>query len=424
MSAFDSTTARLRSQVAALEQLLEVFEAAALEEVSRRDLLMAELGQRYEREHQIAETLQRSLLPEHIPSPAGLRIATRYSPGGSGARVGGDWYDVIPLSHGRIAVVLGDVVGHGIRAAATMGQLRAALRAYAVVDPAPGSVLRRLEALIEAVGDSFEGYVATLVYAVVDPERCEVHYLSAGHPAPLVVGADGSVSFLEHGRTLPLGLGGSSQPVHGTVKLALGATVLLYSDGLIERRGESLDDGLARLGEACAGRVGDLEELCDHVVEAMAQAGPAEDDVAVLALRTTGAAAEWALELPAVTSSVPTGRREVVQELRRLGLHLVVEPAALVTSELLTNGVKHASSTVRLSLRVEPNGSVRIAIDDDDPRAPDPGEAAMPSSDAEGGRGLPIVDALADDWGVNVVAGGKTVWCVLSAPDDPPDRAS
>ncbi|HVF19398.1 MAG TPA: ATP-binding SpoIIE family protein phosphatase [Mycobacteriales bacterium] len=418
MSAYDSEVGRLRSQVAALEQLLEVFETAALQEVVRRDELVAELASRYEREHQIAETLQRSLLPASIPSPAGLEIATRYSPGAAGAKVGGDWYDAIPLSHGRVGVVLGDVVGHGVRAASTMGQLRAALRAYAVFDATPGSVLRRLETLVSAVGDAAEGYVATLVYAVVDPARGEMRYLSAGHPAPLILRPDGSAMYLDGGRTLPLGLGGARPPEPGSVDLEVGSTVLFYSDGLIERRGESLDEGLDRLQQACLGHREDVEELCDHVLTAMSRSGPSGDDVAVLAVRATGRRAECVFDLPAVTSSVPTGRHEVVETLHRIGLHRLVDAASVVASELLTNAVKHASASVRLTMTVEQTGDVRLAVDDDDPRAPDLSATQMPPLEAEGGRGLPIVDALCEEWGVELTPHGKSVWCVLSLVDE------
>ena len=418
MTGHDAETARLRSQVAALEQLLEVFETAAIREVERRDEVVADLARRYEREHQIAETLQRSLLPESIPSPAGLELATRYLPGAAGAKVGGDWYDAIPLSHGRVGVVLGDVVGHGVRAASTMGQLRAALRAYAVFDPAPGSVLRRLETLVAAVGDGGEGYTATLVYAVIDPARGEMRYLSAGHPAPLVLRPDGTAQFLDGGRTLPLGLGGARPPEPGCVELEVGSTVLFYSDGLIERRGESLDEGLGRLQQSCLGHREDVDELCDHVLSAMSMAGPSGDDVAVLAVRVTGGRAECVFDLPAVTSSVPSGRHEVVETLHRIGLHRLVDAAAVVSSELLTNAVKHASASVRLTMTVERDGTVRLAVDDDNPRAPDLHGTTMPPVDAEGGRGLPIVDALCDEWGVDVAPNGKSVWCVLSDVDE------
>jgi len=418
VTAYGSEVDRLRSQVAALEQLLEVFECAARDEVARRDELVAELDLRYEREHQIAETLQRSLLPESVPSPPGLEIATRYSPGAAGAKVGGDWYDAIPLSHGRVGVVLGDVVGHGVKAAATMGQLRAALRAYAVFDPPPSSVLRRLETLVAAVGDSTEGYVATLVYALLDPARGEVEYVSAGHPAPLLLGADGSATFLEGGRTLPVGLGGSRPLEAGHARVEIGSTLVFYSDGLIERRGESLDDGLARLRKACLGHRADVEELCDHVLSRMSASRPIGDDVAVIAVRVTGVPAECVLDLPAVTSSVPTGRHEVVKSLRRAGHHRLADAVALVVSELLTNAVKHASTNVRLTMTVEPTDGVRLTVDDDDPRAPDLHRTQMPPGDAEGGRGLAIIDALSDRWGVDVRPSGKSVWCVLSVADE------
>jgi anti-sigma regulatory factor (Ser/Thr protein kinase) len=394
---------------------------ALLGQLAQVGAVALENTREYEREHHIAETLQRSLLPMHIASPAGTEIATRYFPGAGGARVGGDWYDVIPLPEGMVAVVLGDVVGHGIRAAATMGQLRAALRAYAVVDPTPASVLRRLEQLIAVVGDASEGYVATLAYAVVDPFRGQLHYLSSGHPAPMMLLPDGTATFLEDALGLPLGIGDPTDVVHGTVAMPEGATLLMYSDGLIERRGESLDAGLRRLLDACCtdGSVAraSVDGLCDHVVGQMSESGESDDDVAVLAVRMTGRALEHMWELPVVTSSVPIGRALIVDALHEGGRHQLAEAAALVTSELLTNAVKKARVLVRLVVRILPGGEVHLAVHDDNPEAPDVDALAPPPADAEGGRGLLIVQSVASRWGITPEDDGKTVWCVLPDVD-------
>ncbi len=393
-------------------------DAAVLVQLARVGAIALQNTREYEREHDIAETLQRSLLPEHIPSPPGTVIATRYFPGASGARVGGDWYDVIPLPGGRLAIVLGDVVGHGLRAAATMGQLRAALRAYAVVDPSPVSVLERLEHLLVAAGDAVEGYVATLFYAVVDPSSQELHYISAGHPAPVLLSASGEATLLSGALTVPLGLGGGPTVVPGTVVLPLGSTLVMYTDGLIERRGESLDDGLDRLLRACAIGDTDLDLLCDQVVATMAEAGISDDDVALLALRLTGAPTVQSWHLPADTRSVGDARRAVVDILRRDGRHELAQVAALVTSELVTNAVRHAGTDLRVDLRLDPAGTVRIAVSDGDSSTQMPTAVRDPGTDAEGGRGLLIVAALAREWGVEVEADGKTTWCVLAARAD------
>lgn len=369
----------------------------------------------YEREHQIAVTLQRSLLPDHIPSPAGTLIATRYFPGAGGTRVGGDWYDVVPLPHGQVAVVLGDVVGHGLRAAATMGQLRAALRAYAVVDPSPAAVLRRLEHLLVAVGDVVEGYVATLFYAVVDPGSCELHFLSAGHPAPVLVTATGEARLLSGALTAPLGLGGGPRLAHQTAPLPEGSTLLLYTDGLIERRGESLDAGLDRLLGACSGAEPDLERLCDRIVATMTEEHTSDDDVALLALRLTGTSISRSWEFPPVPSSVARARHEVVAMLRRGSRHDLVDLAELAASELVTNAVRHATTALRLDVDLEPVDRVRIAVHDDGPSRLDPDAVTRSERRSGGGRGLFIVDAIAESWGVEHGSDGKTVWCVLDA---------
>jgi len=417
VNAFDSEIARLRSTVSALEQLIEVLEATALHESARRDATLAELSTQYEREHHIAETLQRSLLPDHIPSPAGTTIATRYFPGASGTRVGGDWYDVVPLPHGRMAVVLGDVVGHGLRAAATMGQLRAALRAYAVIDSDPVAVLKRVEHLLDVAGDVIEGYVATLFYAVVDPVALEMHYISAGHPAPVLLSASGEARLVEGGLTVPLGLGGSPLPTHRTETLEVGSTLLMYTDGLIERRGESLNDGLKRLLGACtsADAESDLDRLCDSVVATMSEAGSSDDDVALLAVRLTGTSISRSWELVASPASAGLARRAVASLLREAGRQDLEDAAELITSELVTNAVRHAGTEVRVDVRIDLNGTARIGVYDGDSTIFDPAGVRSPAAGAEGGRGLVIVAALAQEWGVDLESTGKTVWCTLAA---------
>ncbi|HVE62477.1 MAG TPA: SpoIIE family protein phosphatase [Mycobacteriales bacterium] len=369
----------------------------------------------FEREHDIAETLQRSLLPEHLSAPPGTAIVTRYFPGSRGTRVGGDWYDVLPLDGGRVAVVLGDVVGHGLRAAATMGQLRAALRAYAVVDSAPLAVLARLEHLLAVAGDTIEGYVATLFYGVVDPAAQEVHYVSAGHPAPVLLSAAGETQLLDGALTGPLGLGGPGPKAHGVVTMPTGSVLLMYSDGLIERRGESLDDGLNRLLKACTAGPADLDGLCDHVVATMSEAGASDDDVALLALGLTGASTVASWNLPAVPSSVGRARRAVAELVRGAGRHDLVEAAELVVSELVTNAVRHAGTDMCVGVRLDPSSAVRISVRDEGPPDWQPTPGGLPTPAAEGGRGLLIVAALAHSWGVDPDQGGKIVWCELSS---------
>jgi anti-anti-sigma factor len=241
-----------------------------------RDLSESE---RYEREHHIAETLQRILMPEEPPELPGLSVATRYFPGSAGLHVGGDWYDVFTLPGGRVGVVVGDVVGRGIGAAAVMGQLRVALRAYALEFNSPARVLACLGRLARSLDES---QMATVLYGVVDPEQARIELASAGHPPPLMVRVDGEVSFLDVDSGPPLGVLFEPPPIQVVERLEPGCLLLFYTDGLIERRGASIEDGMATVARASTGTT-DVETLCERVSQAM-NAEDAPDDVALLAL--------------------------------------------------------------------------------------------------------------------------------------------
>lgn len=234
--------------------------------------------QRYETERDIAETLQRILLPEESPDFPGLAVATRYFPGGAGLQVGGDWYDVFALPGRRLGVAVGDVVGRGVGAAAVMGQLRVALRAYALEFSSPATVLACLGRLAQSLDDS---QMATVLYGVVDPDDASIVLASAGHPPPLMVRANGDVGFLDVDGAPPLGVL-ESPPTQVVERLEPGCLLLLYTDGLIERRGASIEDGMATVARAAAGAA-DVEMLCERVSEAMSAEG-CSDDVALLAL--------------------------------------------------------------------------------------------------------------------------------------------
>jgi PAS domain S-box-containing protein len=231
------------------------------------------------RDRNIAETLQRALLPETAPDLPGLFVATRYFPGGAGLQVGGDWYDVFALPGGRFGVAVGDVIGQGVNAAAVMGQLRVALRAYALEFSSPATVLACLGRLACSLDDS---QMATVLYGVVDPDGATIELASAGHPPPLVVRADGAASFLELDGAPPLGVLVDLAPTQVVERIEPGCVMLFYTDGLVERRGASIEDGMAAVARAAAGPA-DVESLCERVSEAM-KVEAATDDVALLAL--------------------------------------------------------------------------------------------------------------------------------------------
>ena len=221
---------------------------------------------RYETERAIAETMQRSVLPERLPRIGGVTLAARYLPGTIGVDVGGDWYDVIQLEDGRIGLVVGDVVGKGVQAAAMMGQLRNALRAFAFEHDEPHAVVSRLDRLVEG---TIEAVFATLAYLVVDPDERRVSYVVAGHPPPLIRAPDGTTSFLDQGRSLPIGVDASLGFEAGEIELEPGSTIVLYTDGLVERHGVPLDEGLSLLAESAASVDDDPEALVESVLAAL-----------------------------------------------------------------------------------------------------------------------------------------------------------
>ena len=242
-------------------------------------------AQAFEAERSLAVALQRTLLPQRLPDIDGVAIAARYLPAGLRARVGGDWYDAfwLPGSH-RLALVVGDVVGHDVQAAAMMGQLRAGLRAYALEGHSPAAVLERLSDLLTLTQDVVDLQFATVIFMLLDTATQTITYSNAGHPPPLVVGADGAVRMLDAGASVFIGA--ASPRAEGAESLSAGDALLLYTDGLIEQRGRPLDEGLRLLTEAAASWRGEgLAELCDLVVDTMLGDGGADDDVAVLAVK-------------------------------------------------------------------------------------------------------------------------------------------
>ncbi|MER7553175.1 MULTISPECIES: ATP-binding SpoIIE family protein phosphatase [Streptomyces] len=371
-----------------------------------------------ERRHrETAVTLQRSLLPQELEQPDDLRIAATYQPGGTDAAVGGDWYDVITLGAGRTALVIGDVMGRGVRAAAVMGQLRTAVRAYARLDLPPHEVIQLLDVLAAEIDAS---QIATCVYAVHDPNEGHLVYASAGHLPILVRDEDGTVHRAADPTGPPLGTGGW---VHtsGTIALAPGSTAVLYTDGLVERRSEDIDEGVASLARALSGAKGSPQVVCDRLIRSLGVTAEHDDDVAVLVVQhpaRTGTNAELfhnaALDLLGGIEAAPRARAFATGvltswrfpvELRDLGV--------LATSELVANSLQHGTPPMRLGLRRTDRRLIIEVTDGDDhlPRR----RQAEPADEA--GRGISIIASIATSWGSRrTPGGGKAVWCEFALP--------
>jgi PAS domain S-box-containing protein len=381
-----------------------------VEDLANRMATAVDNAERYRQQRETALMLQRSLLPRALPSLPGLRAAHRYLPGAAGAEVGGDFYDVLALPGGRVGLVVGDVMGRGVAAAAVMGQLRAAVRAYAMVEPSPSVLLQ----LLDAAASSLEqGAITTCLYGVLDPDRRRLVLASAGHLPLLVVHPDGGGEFVEVDPGPPLGVSGAAPP-EVEVELPDGAVLLLYTDGLVEDRHQPVEDGLVALRSAVAGPPGDVDGLCDEVLRALGRDGPPDDDIALLAVATGGGAPGGELHVHLAGHHAEVGRA------RRAASAWVAEhaPAAapdeveLLVTELVTNGLRHGGPGVDLWLRALPGGGVRLeVVDGHAGRVP---VVRSPDADAEGGRGLVLVQALAARWGSERLAAGKRVWCELA----------
>ncbi|MEV7420760.1 SpoIIE family protein phosphatase [Streptomyces sp. NPDC089919] len=369
------------------------------------------------RQREAAVTLQRSLLPQELEQPDDLRIAATYHPGGTEAAVGGDWYDVITLGAGRTALVIGDVMGRGVRAAAVMGQLRTAVRAYARLDLPPHEVLQLLDGLAAEIDAS---QIATCVYAVHDPNEGRLVYASAGHLPILVRDEDGTVHRAEDPTGPPLGTGGWLH-TSGTIALAPGSTAVLYTDGLVERRGEDIDEGVAALERALSGAKGTPQVICDRLMRALGVGADHDDDVAVLVLQhptRTGSDAELfhnaALELLGGIEAAPRARAfaQGVLTSWRFPLELC-DLGVLAASELVANSLQHGTPPMRLRLRRTDRRLIVEVTDGDDhlPRR----RRAEPADEA--GRGISIVATIASSWGSRrTPGGGKAVWCEFALP--------
>ncbi|MFF4603502.1 SpoIIE family protein phosphatase [Streptomyces sp. NPDC001339] len=369
------------------------------------------------RQREAAVTLQRSLLPQELEQPDDLRVAATYQPGGTDAAVGGDWYDVITLGAGRTALVIGDVMGRGVRAAAVMGQLRTAVRAYARLDLPPHEVLQLLDGLAAEIDAN---QIATCVYAVHDPNEGRLVYASAGHLPILVRDPDGTVHRAEEPTGPPLGTGGWLH-TSGSVPLGPGSSAVLYTDGLVERRDKDIDEGVEALERAFAGAAGAPEIVCDRLLRSLGITATHDDDVAILVLQhpeRTGHDAELfhnaALELHGGIEAAPRARAfasgvlaswRFSPELYDLGV--------LAASELVANSLQHGHPPMRLRLR-RTDRRLIIEVTDGDEHLPRR-RRAEPADEA--GRGISIVATIASSWGSRrTPGGGKAVWCEFALP--------
>jgi GAF domain-containing protein/anti-sigma regulatory factor (Ser/Thr protein kinase) len=362
-------------------------------------------ARRYKAEHDVAAALQHALLPAALPDADGVDLAVRYLPAADGTEAGGDFYEAIELPGGRLGIAIGDVVGHGPAAAATMGQLRSALRAYALEAHRPARVLQLLSRYADGVPGA-RG--ATLVYAVVDPAAGELRYACAGHPPPLLVAPEGSVAYLEGGRGVPLDSALAHTYADAVAPLPRGATLVLYSDGAIERRGESLDAGLARLAEAAAAAAAlDPGELCTRLLEVLVDGARRRDDVALLAARVHApAVAPLRMTLPALPEQLSSIRRAMRAWLAALGVEST--DLVLAAGELCANAIEHAyapgaAGTVELEMARESGGLIDVLVRDHGRWRPPPADPGLR------GRGLGIVRSLMESVDIDAGANGTSV---------------
>ncbi|WP_089098987.1 SpoIIE family protein phosphatase [Streptomyces hyaluromycini] len=399
-------------------------------ELAARAAVCIDNARLYRREHERALILQRSLLPPGDPEASGLDIACRYLPGNAATEVGGDWFDVIELPGHRTALVVGDVMGRGLRAAVAMGELRTAVRTLALLDLEPAEVLSALDEIARGLGtpggvqqatrtarqprdaDLSEVYLATCVYAVYDSVTRRCTFANAGHLPPVLVEPGEDALMLDVPPGMPLGVGG--EPFEEVeVELPEGALLALYTDGLVESRDHPLDEGLQAFVGALTDPSQPLEDVCDHVLSTL-DTHHGEDDIALLMARVQGLPAEsvgdWTL--PREPRSVGRAREYARGQLVTWGLEPLVDTAELLVSELVTNALRYGEGEIRLRLLLDRT----LVCEVWDSGLVQPRRRRARDTD-EGGRGLQLVGLLSAAWGSRRTPRGKTVWFELPLPD-------
>jgi PAS domain S-box-containing protein len=353
----------------------------------------------YEREHRIAETLQRSLLPDELPVTPDVAVAARYIPAAGDLEIGGDWYDIIPIPDGRLGLAIGDVAGHGVPAAAAMGQMRMALRAYALEGLSPAHALERLNVLLNELQP---GAMATLLYAHIDLDAGALTLAKAGHPPPLLLAPPAKAEYIGGALAPPLGVSALTTYEERSLELPSGSTVILYTDGLIERRGIPLDRGMELLARVAGEAPDDLDAACDHIVDSLLSGNGTADDTALLAVRRLALTGRpLHLRLRAQPTTLTLMRRVVGRWLRQNGFDDdEIQEVLIACTEACTNAMQHAYGTKEGWMELDGSISgadMALAIRDFGTwKAPGPAQE-------DRGRGLRLMQGLMD--GVDVVSG-------------------
>jgi CHASE3 domain sensor protein/anti-sigma regulatory factor (Ser/Thr protein kinase) len=390
---------------------------ADAEELATKAAVAIDNARRFARERATALTLQRSLLPHRLPIQPAVETAYRYLPTSTEAGVGGDWLDVIPLSGTRVALVLGDVAGHGVHASASMGQLRSAVRTLADVDLAPDELLTHLDDLVIHLTESDDEEVdsgelsATCLYAIYDPISRRCSLASAGHPLPFLLDPSGKASAIFGHPGPPLGVGGLPFET-SELEIAAGSTLALFSDGLVHSRELDIGQGLEELRHALEQSPRDLDAACDVIMDNMLS-GPPADDVAMLLARTRALPEDQVVtwDIPADAEYVARARELTMRQLEAWQLDEVSFITELVVSELVTNAIRYGSPPIQL--RLIRDSMLICEVSDGSNTAPHLRRARVLD---EGGRGLLLVAQLTQRWGARYGAAGKTIWCEQMLP--------